>query len=157
MSLSLQVKKTPCYDASGYEFYPVKNYDMNSSDWMWIPEEFESVFSEKGPFVKPAINSEGIMTGYSYVEKPLISQELLIGVVAELVEKGIVTLDAEGTPYISEMMSLLHPVEVEESVEGTDGEEIVEKESFTVESSDVGAAEEIAVESESENLGEENL
>lgn len=43
-----QVKKTPCYDVNGYEFYPVRNYDMNSDDWIWVPEEFESAFQEKG-------------------------------------------------------------------------------------------------------------
>ena len=66
---ALQVKKTPCYDESGYEFYPVRNYDSHSDDWMWVPEEYEEVFSEKSPFVKPELNDNGEMIGFSYVEK----------------------------------------------------------------------------------------
>ena len=48
MAFLYQVKKTLCYDVNGYGFYPVRNYDMNSDDWMWVSEEFESVFQEKG-------------------------------------------------------------------------------------------------------------
>ena len=77
----------------GYEFYPVRNYDMNSDDWMWAPEEFESVFQEKGPFVQPLVSPEGIMTGYAYLLKPQISQELLMGVVQEIVQQGYISTD----------------------------------------------------------------
>ena len=143
MANALQVKKTPCYDESGYEFYPVRNYDSHSDDWMWIPEEYEEVFSEKSPFVKPELNDKGEMIGFSYVEKPLISQELLIGVVTEIVENGVSTLSEESMPCISEFLKILHPVEVGETEEDSSVED-----SSDVENSDSG---------ETENVSEENL
>ena len=90
---------------------------MNSDDWMWVPEEFESVFTEKGPFVKPAINSDGEMIGYSYLSQPKVSQELLIEVVSELVSNGAMALNADETHCISELLKILNPEENEETSE----------------------------------------
>ena len=109
MAFLYQVKKTPCYDVNGYEFYPVRNYDMNSDDWMWVPEEFESVFQEKGPFVQPLISPEGIMTGYAYLVKPQVSQESLIGVVQEIVQQGYISTDTKGNGYVSKFLKILNP------------------------------------------------
>lgn len=125
MAFLYQVKKTPCYDVNGYEFYPVRNYDMNSDDWMWVPEEFESVFQEKGPFVQPLISPEGIMTGYAYLVKPQVSQELLIGVVQEIVQQGYISTDTKGNGYVSEFLKILHP---EPATEEVTEEEIPESE-----------------------------
>lgn len=125
MAFLYQVKKTPCYDVNGYEFYPVRNYDMNSDDWMWVPEEFESVFQEKGPFVQPLISPEGIMTGYAYLVKPQVSQELLIGVVQEIVQQGYISTDTKGNGYVSEFLKILNPepISEEQSSESENTEE----------------------------------
>lgn len=125
MAFLYQVKKTPCYDVNGYEFYPVRNYDMNSDDWMWVPEEFESVFQEKGPFVQPLISPEGIMTGYAYLVKPQVSQESLIGVVQEIVQQGYISTDTKGNGYVSKFLKILNP---EPATEEVTEEEIPESE-----------------------------
>lgn len=125
MAFLYQVKKDPCYDLNGYEFYPVCNYDMNSDGWSWVPEEFESVFAEKGPFVKPLISPDGIITGYSYLLKPQVSQELMIGVLSEIVQGGYIattTAETGSESFIEKFLEILNPTPEEENEENSSDE-----------------------------------
>lgn len=125
MARQLQVRKVPCYDVNGYEFYPIRNYDMHSDDWFWVPEEYESVFAEKGPFVKPELSADGTMVGYSYLLKPQVSQELMIGVLSEIVQgRYIATTTAEtgSESFIKKFLEILNPTPEEENEENSSDE-----------------------------------
>lgn len=125
MARQLQVRKVPCYDVNGYEFYPIRNYDMHSDDWFWVPEEYESVFAEKGPFVKPELSEDGAMIGYSYLLKPQVSQELMIGVLSEIVQGGYIattTAETGSDSFIAKFLEILNPTPEEENEENSSDE-----------------------------------
>ena len=136
MAKQVQVRKIPCYDVDGYEFYPIRNYDMHSDDWFWVPEEYESVFIEKGPFVRPEFSADGTMIGYSYLLKPQVSQELMIGVLSEIVQGGYVattTAETGSESAIAKFLEILNPTPVEEVVEENEENSSDEVESDSVE------------------------
>lgn len=111
-----QVKKTPCYNSDGTEFYPIRNYETDDPDWVWIPGNHVEFFLNNAPYICPSFMN-GQIIGGTYVQKPKVSQELLIGVVSELVSNGAVALNTDETPYISELLKILNLEEKEETSE----------------------------------------